>query len=159
MQIKDMHGATIEIVSIPKLNVSDEQRARLMHWADELDSGTYKQGQSFLRVNKKEGPTFCCLGVASDLSKLGEWTRRGAGGNYYHIKETSDTTFGTLSRPVKDFYGLESVNGFRTKVIETTRGEPEEIERTLDWLNDVGVPFTEISKLIRLAATTGYLAA
>ena len=39
-------------------------------WLVALESGEYKQGRGRLRDDNG----FCCLGVACDLSGLGEWT-------------------------------------------------------------------------------------
>lgn len=42
---------------------------RMIQWAEALESGKYEQTTGELRGD--EG--FCCLGVACDISKLGDW--------------------------------------------------------------------------------------
>lgn len=36
-------------------------------WVAALRSGEYKQAAGALKVDRKEGPTYCCLGVLCDL--------------------------------------------------------------------------------------------
>lgn len=49
-------------MSIPNLE-------NIRKWIDALRSGEYEQGEYRLRV----GDQFCCLGVACDVSGLGNW--------------------------------------------------------------------------------------
>ena len=42
-----------------------------MQWLEALESGEYAQTQAALRRND----SYCCLGVACDVSGLGEWGR------------------------------------------------------------------------------------
>lgn len=50
-------------------NITPEQITHVEEWIAALRSGKYKQGEARLR----ERDTFCCLGVACDISKLDEW--------------------------------------------------------------------------------------
>ena len=45
-------------------------------WVEALRSGRYKQTSMFLRRKKISG--FCCLGVACEISGLGQWDDDGA---------------------------------------------------------------------------------
>ena len=57
-------------------------------WLEALESGEYAQTQAALRRND----SYCCLGVACDVSGLGEWGRRlGTDG--------TDGTDGTVGTP------------------------------------------------------------
>ena len=53
----------------------EEQAEHRAQWVVALRSGKYKQSMGKLRV----ADAFCCLGVACDISGLGEWTLH----NYY----------------------------------------------------------------------------
>jgi len=46
-----------------------EQAEHRKQWVEALRSGKYHQGRGALRVGEK----FCCLGVACDISGLGQW--------------------------------------------------------------------------------------
>lgn len=47
-------------------------REHIKLWVDALRSGKYKQG----RASLKYSVGFCCMGVACDISSLGEWQVR-----------------------------------------------------------------------------------
>lgn len=49
----------------------DEEFVR--KWIEALRSGEYKQGRNQLRT----GDSFCCLGVACDISQIGTWGWQG----------------------------------------------------------------------------------
>jgi hypothetical protein len=82
-------------------------------WVDALRSGAYQQGRLALRTPDDE---FCCLGVACDVSGLGEWEP--SEGLYtdlrYVIRDEHDevvTRAGAyLPGPVRDWLGIESDN-------------------------------------------------
>ena len=79
--------------------LTQEQKERLIKWAEALESGKYEQTTGRLRKGNKH----CCLGVACDLSHLDRWTSN----NFYA------GGFGALPRNVMEFYGLPSSGGFR----------------------------------------------
>lgn len=47
------------------------QPANLLKWVEALESGEYQQGRGALR---NDDDTYCCLGVACEVSGLGSWT-------------------------------------------------------------------------------------
>jgi hypothetical protein len=50
-------------------------KERVQLWVDALRSGKYNQGDGALRIVFESGvdEKFCCLGVACDISGVGEW--------------------------------------------------------------------------------------
>ena len=101
-------------------------------WVTALESGEYKQGRDRLR----DGDDFCCLGVACDLSGLGEWTLNL---NLTHM-------FADGRQQAERDYLLLSVRAW----LSITREE----EAALADMNDDGKTFAEIAKWIRENADT-----
>jgi hypothetical protein len=56
--------------SDPKLSCNRENMTKLV---TALESGDYRQGQGYLLTVKNGERKHCCLGVACDISGLGEW--------------------------------------------------------------------------------------
>jgi hypothetical protein len=82
------------------VEMTEERRERVRAWVEALRSDEYVQGKCTLRGEAPDRPErFCCLGVACDLSGLGEWS-----GTAYCVGGHSSAT--TLPRPVADWYGL-----------------------------------------------------
>jgi len=50
---------------------AEEQTEHRKQWVEALRSGKYQQGKGRLR----NGDKFCCLGVACDISGLGQWIK------------------------------------------------------------------------------------
>lgn len=111
-------------------------------WIDALKSGKYRQAEGALRVKNR----FCCLGVLCDLYKKehpsAHWLPDGSfqvkykDKNKYNYEEEKNY----LPKPVMKWAGLEIYRGivyydgcFTTDLTE---------------LNDDGVPFKEIAKII-----------
>ncbi|MNK27630.1 hypothetical protein D3C87_459920 [compost metagenome] len=148
------------ILQIPKLNLSDEQRIRMLDWAEKLESGKFQQTRGRLRKDipvtgtvSEFSASYCCLGVACAISKMGEWGPREATNDVPHILESTYTT-SVPSYEVCEYFGMDSVGGI-TVVI---RNRPSTIMyKKLDGLNDNGASFGEIAKIIRLACADGYL--
>lgn len=110
--------------------MTKEQIERVKKWVAALESGEYKQGQFYL--HDAENQTYCCLGVACDLSGLGEWDDKTDYKSYgLNVWDWSDVA---LPFPVMKYYGL------------THKQEAELIS-----LNDNGSSFKEIAKVIREA--------
>lgn len=79
-------------------------RTKLMQkWIDALRSGKYQQGQGCL----SNGNKFCCLGVACDISGLGQWVHSSFG---YRMYDTADYGGSSMALPsdVKDALGVFS---------------------------------------------------
>lgn len=79
-----------------------QQYERMLHLCDVLESGKYQKGKRQLR----DGDTYCCLGVACDLSGLGEWKHQ-EGGTYY-VGPWSDLEFAYLPDPRKGVLWISS---------------------------------------------------
>jgi hypothetical protein len=94
--------------------------ANAKKWIEALRSGKYEQAKDQL----KKGDKFCCLGVACDISKLGEWS-----GNEYMDNEKS------LPGMVTDWLGLTSGMGIF-------------YNGCLSELNDEGYSFEKIADII-----------
>ena len=109
-------------------------------WVEALESGKYEQGNGFLHVLLDGKHKYCCLGIACEVmgvelmgveGKLQDTIfyygdRSGALGEYKQLGLLDKV--GSFSRPIK-YYG------------KTYKG--------LTYLNDDGVPFKEIAKIIR----------
>lgn len=73
--------------------------ARLRRWAKALRSGRFKQG-SFNLYNPNDN-TYCCLGVACKITRLGDFKK-----NMYRISRRSrSSTF--LPTEVCNYYGID----------------------------------------------------
>lgn len=86
--------------------MNKEQYIRVMHLCDVLESGKYTKGRGCLRRNN----SFCCLGVACDISGLGRWEQNTRGEQKYIISD-SDYSHMLLPRAVKEYYGFPSLAG------------------------------------------------
>ena len=73
-------------------------KENIRKWVEALRSGEYRQGRKLLRV----GDRFCCLGVACDVSNVGEWQRR-KGITFEYEEE-----MGMLPPAVCDWLGVAS---------------------------------------------------
>lgn len=115
-------------------------RENLNKLADALESGKYVQGRLSLR-NHDNG--HCCLGVACDISGLGEWQI----GEDSHLFDYVITDNGephasryVLTNPLRKWLGITENGDFTTV-------DGREL-RLVD-LNDNFVPFAEIAKILR----------
>lgn len=116
---------------------------RLLGLADALESGDYKQGQNSLH----HGDEFCCLGVACDLAKIGEWKEYPDNpGLYYYITEHGRSGM-LLPDDVKKYYGFPENAG-----LYPTGGASVHLAE----LNDGGVLFPVIAGHIRQFAREKY---
>ena len=110
------------------------KKERKQHQSDlvaALRSGKYKQGRHFLRT--QDG--FCCLGVACDISGLGEWTFIEEEFPYDYIGSDS-----LLPEEVREYFGFnDRSGGFTNK---------EGNFNSLICLNDSTYTFEEIADVI-----------
>ena len=103
-------------------------------WLVALESGEYKQTRHNLRTDD----TFCCLGVACDLSGLGEWVMTPADPRYIYVAaEDGRASFNFLLPPVRVWLSLTQDEG-----------------DTLAYMNDNGKTFKEIAAYVRENADT-----
>lgn len=101
-------------------------------WVAALRSGNYKQGQGRLR---RADDTYCCLGVACDVSGRGEWML--SEGAYEYVLSTFKRSFMAVPTVLAEEIGLE---------ISLDAGDPQ---RVLWRLNDTeGRSFAEIADWI-----------
>lgn len=111
--------------------MSQENRNKL---AAALRSGKYKQGKLTLRNKKDE---FCCLGVACDISGLGEWTSQ-FDCWFYEVSET-DKENAILPRAVMKWLGFNYKRGNHRQGSNPT---------SLVEMNDHGATFDQIAAIL-----------
>jgi hypothetical protein len=97
-------------------------------WVDALRSRKYQQAQCKLR----NGDSFCCLGVACDISGIGTWTESGYTINHYG-------SYNLLPKEVRNWLGLKDTSG--------SYGATH-----LAWENDHGKTFEQIADVIEANA-------
>jgi hypothetical protein len=125
-------------------------------WVAALRSGEYEQGDGALKsVADSHDVTYCCLGVACEISGVGEWTDSdGVSMDGLSIKYRS----GTLASESGTYWD-ESWSSLTAGVVRWLTGESDndvgdflveyEGEKVyLSALNDRGVPFDVIADLI-----------
>lgn len=78
----------------------EEQKEHRKQWVEALRSEKYNQGFGALKNNNK----FCCLGVACDISKLGDWD----GLEYTGTIENGGESL--MPDSVRDWLGLQRGN-------------------------------------------------
>lgn len=75
-----VYKAELELLDIDTQEMNPERKAMLL---TALRSGKYDQAKSLLRRENIDGTfSYCCLGVACDISGLAEWERLGSAGIY-----------------------------------------------------------------------------
>ena len=109
-------------------------------WLQALESGNYKRGTGVLRNNDK----FCCLGVACDVSKVGEWEEPQNTDSVYTYKVMCHpAATGILPRDVQDELNMEHLDG------QFVGKKPNDKFHSLVQMNDWGVPHKKIAEFIR----------
>ncbi len=117
---------------------SQKRHRRML--VEALRSGEYKQTKGTLR----RGNSFCCLGVACDISGLGEWEKDE--GSLYQFRPVDGTrpVDGLLPEIVRSWLGFSTSAGDLDFV-----GADNHLHVTaLSHLNDNGKRFTTIAKII-----------
>lgn len=141
--------------------LTSEQREFIEAWVAELESGNRQQTTGRLHVTTKDhGDSFCCLGVACDMAK-----DRGL------VERTSDVVQGTVrynglytvlpdavmdALGFDDFEGLFDFGSLSTELKDEIYRQAgprfwreRDSDSTLVDLNDSGVSFATIAKVIR----------
>jgi hypothetical protein len=124
-------------------------------WCEALESGKFEQGRTRLR----DGDRFCCLGVACDMSAAGEWLFDGSRMPGHHYKVVGRTAPHTSFLPAKvqgaldlvskaGAFNFASLSAELKNEIRSVTGDEASIDSLID-LNDAGVPFPLIAKVIR----------
>ena len=126
-------------------------KERITIWCEALESGIYQQAIGKL----KDGNGYCCLGVACEISNLGEWTYSGE-----YSTDDGITRF-TLPLIVQNWYGLEHENPlvnltseeYATFLVNYAKNHSTALTQNksinLTDLNDNGFTFTNIAAIIR----------
>jgi hypothetical protein len=116
------------------MRVNIRNMRNMRKWVSALRSGKYKQGQCALRYRGR----FCVLGVACDVSGLGEWRGRDFDLDEYAVRD-GDASPVVMPLEVADWYGVAS-----SPAVKTTRGC-----EFLTTLNDAfGLTFSELADAI-----------
>ena len=115
----------------------EEQREHRKSLVAALRSGEYRQTTGQLRVLQPDGDiSFCCLGVACEISELGVWD-----GKWYTIGEQVNSLH--LPGAIVRYYGFVKQNG---KFVVPGK---EDTSDTLTDLNDVySFTFSQIADII-----------
>ena len=112
-----------------------EQKQHREDLVEALRSGKYKQGKKALRI---KGDFYCCLGVACDVSELGEWGELHRDQICYNIQCFSYMGIdGVLPKYVMNYYGFI-----------TPKGSHLIHKESLTSLNDKGYSFEQIADII-----------
>ena len=120
------------------IEYTEEQREiHRKQWVEALESGKYKQG--FIVLRHDDG--YCCLGVACDISGLGEWVKELHSDDYQYVIKQGDSAYvSLLGQEVMNWLGLTDSLGAYFGISE---------EKSLSDFNDNGISFDEIAKVIR----------
>ena len=119
--------------SLPPARIDPALKAQ---WLTDLRSGSYKQGQNFLRNIKNE---YCCLGVLCETLSL-QW----------HIEPEDSDLPGTPT----EYFVYDSTPGdfghsdFIPPAIAASINLPSQIAKHLAEMNDDGSTFAEIANWI-----------
>lgn len=121
---------------------AEEQAQHRKELVEALRSGKYKQGQDALRLDD----TYCCLGVACDLSGLGTWESSGLlpGARKTMYRYLTYNT--VLPGEVMNYYGFLYPEGTLTQT-GLTKADGLSNE-TLIGMNDSGQSFETIAEFI-----------
>jgi hypothetical protein len=132
-----------------------ERRARLLMWADALDSGKFRQGNGALREKAPhQGHSkYCCLGVACAVYQAvtgkGMWETGRNVANRFIIGKDSGSTL--LPRAVAKWFGfgiydfgsnprLQDIGGYTISSVAAN--------------DDMGLSFRQIARIVRHTAAT-----
>ena len=121
----------------------EQQAEHRRELVEALRSGRYKQARFNLRVDDE----YCCLGVACELSGLGEWGRPFLGYRPYSYDTGDSLADGgpaenQLPWTVQKFYGFAGPEGGDFNL------EGNDRHKTLAALNDAGWSFDKIADVI-----------
>lgn len=92
--------------------MNKQQHDNVIKLCEILESGTYKKGVNMLK-NYIDN-SFCCLGVACDISGLGVWREEEEVGYMAYVIDGDDQCSPCCSLPddVADYYGFNHSDGF-----------------------------------------------
>jgi hypothetical protein len=115
-------------------------RERAKELVAALRSGKYKQARNVLKAGPFDGePSYCCLGVACEISGLGMWTEN----NEYST--STDVRNSVLPDEVQKYFGFRDRAG-------NFEGDGVRLSHSMFYclaeLNDDGMNFAEIADFI-----------
>ena len=86
----------------------EEQKENRRLWVEALRSGEYKQGRGALCRKTEDTFEYCCLGVACEISGLGEFVPRDdlPSGPFTFVIKEGQSQDAALPEPVRDWLGL-----------------------------------------------------
>ena len=112
-------------------------KERIQKWVDSLRSGKYSQTTQTLQ----DSTGYCCLGVACELSGIGDWDED----LNYDIEGVKESE--CLPKHVADWYGIE-----QDALVEIERIEGSPFSQDLEYItllnDDYKMSFTEIARCI-----------
>jgi hypothetical protein len=108
----------------------EQQKQHRKELVEALRSGEYEQTRGKLKLFD----SFCCLGVACEISKLDEFKFIGYGNKHYYLNKYS-----VLPAEVMDYYGFKESEGLFCLYNSYYR---------LTVLNDEGLTFDQIADII-----------
>ena len=94
-------------------NYTPEEQARnRKKWIEALESGDYTQARGYLR----NGNSYCCLGVACDISGMGKWLKvNDEEGHNYYVYQMDEVNHESsiLPKEVADWLGIDKQGYFK----------------------------------------------
>jgi len=106
------------------------------HWIVALESGQWRQAKKKLYKHTSRGDSYCCLGVACQLANM-------IAGKHNDLTLASDWSE-LLPKSMEKFLGIPSDGSFKEAIQHNGK-----TYHTLTELNDDGVRFKTIAKIIR----------
>ncbi len=101
-------------------------------WVAALRSGEYTQGYNHLRAKDPQGGySYCCLGVACDLSKSGSWSEEAP---WRWVHNNGTVWVGTLAPALLTELGLAS--SIPDKLIMMNDRDNKSFSEIADWIEE-----------------------
>ena len=130
-----------------------QQKRHRKELVNALRSGKYKQATGKLRITTGDFDKFCCLGVACDISGLGEWSKvLNSDQQNYLVGQFGVGTI-DMPREVREYFGFTTGGG--EFVVPSYIDEVgydsysiNDVEDALFRMNDRGISFLDIAKTI-----------
>src|SRR5215469_9718764 len=95
-------GTEFEDVKLPC------NRENMTKLAEALESGDYEQGKNYLLTTKDDKRKYCCLGVACEISGLGDWIPvRPLHSKSNYVVSDVDYCDAELPHAVQEWLGIE----------------------------------------------------
>ena len=118
---------------------TEELKEHRAKWVEALRSGKYEQTDGVLR--DKEATGYCCLGVACEISEVGEWGIE-LNTTSDHDEAHYDGKFRLLPLSVAEWLGIATDHGYYRDGLDP---------KSLTEINDRGFSFQKIADIIESA--------